>query len=107
MILDPAHLATNRTTAFQVNAGGVINLVEAMIAFGVPRMVNFSSIGVLPRVVYRPVDGNHPILLADAGPGTDFYGSTKVAAEARCSRTTKRSASTSARSVLRPCTASA
>jgi nucleoside-diphosphate-sugar epimerase len=82
MILDPAYLATNRTTAFQVNVGGVINLVEAMIAFGVPRMVNFSSIGVLPRVVYRPVDGNHPILLADAGPGTDFYGSTKVAAEA-------------------------
>ena len=25
MILDPAYLATNRTTAFQVNVGGVIN----------------------------------------------------------------------------------
>ena len=82
MILDPAYLATNRSTAFQVNVGGVINLVEAMIAFGVPRLVNFSSIGVLPRVMYEPIDGNHPILLADAGPGTDFYGSTKVAAEA-------------------------
>jgi nucleoside-diphosphate-sugar epimerase len=81
MILDPAYLATNRTTAFQVNIGGVINLVEAMIAFGVPRLVNFSSIGVLPRVMYRPIDANHPILLADAGPGTDFYGSTKAAAE--------------------------
>ena len=82
MILDPAYLATNRSTAFQVNVGGVINLVEAMIAFGVPRLVNFSSIGVLPRVMYEPIDGNHPILLSDAGPGTDFYGSTKVAAEA-------------------------
>lgn len=82
MILDPAYLATNRSTAFQVNVGGVINLVEAMIAFGVPRLVNFSSIGVLPRVMYQPIDGNHPILLADGGPGTDFYGSTKVAAEA-------------------------
>ncbi len=82
MILDPAYLATNRSTAFQVNVGGVINLVEAMIAFGVPRLVNFSSIGVLPRVMYRPIDGNHPILLADAAPGTDFYGSTKAAAEA-------------------------
>jgi len=82
MILDPAYLATNRSTAFQVNVGGVINLVEAMIAFGVPRIINFSSIGVLPRVMYQPIDGNHPILLADAGPGTDFYGSTKVAAEA-------------------------
>ena len=82
MILDPAYLATNRSTAFQVNVGGVINLIEAMIAFGVPRIVNFSSIGVLPRVLYEPIDANHPILLADAGPGTDFYGSTKVAAEA-------------------------
>jgi len=82
MILDPAYLALNRSTAFQVNVGGVMNLVEAMIAFGVPRIVNFSSIGVLPRVMYKPIDGNHPILLADAGPGTGFYGSTKVAAEA-------------------------
>jgi UDP-glucose 4-epimerase len=82
MILDPAYLATNRSTAFGTNVGGVINLVEAMIAFGVPRLVNFSSIGVLPRVLYEPIDGNHPILLADAGPGTDFYGSTKAAAEA-------------------------
>ena len=81
MILDPAYLATNRSTAFQVNVGGVLNLVEAMIAFGVPRFINFSSIGVLPRVLYQPIDGNHPILLSNAGPGTDFYGSTKAAAE--------------------------
>jgi UDP-glucose 4-epimerase len=81
MILDPAYLATNRSSAFMVNVGGVVNLVEAMIAFGVPRLVNFSSIGVLPRVVYRPIDVNHPLVLADAGPGTDFYGSTKAAAE--------------------------
>ncbi|TML68132.1 MAG: NAD(P)-dependent oxidoreductase [Actinobacteria bacterium] len=81
MIIDPAYLATNRSTAFQVNVGGVVNLVEAMIAFGVPRVVNFSSIGVLPRVMYQPIDSNHPILLADGGPGTDFYGCTKAAAE--------------------------
>jgi nucleoside-diphosphate-sugar epimerase len=84
MILDPAYLATNRSTAFEVNVGGVVNVLEAMIAFGVGRLVNFSSIGVLPRVLYQPIDGNHPLLLADAGPGTDFYGSTKVAAEAIC-----------------------
>ena len=77
---------TNRSTGFQVDVGGVFNLVEAMIAFGVPRLVNFSSIGVLPRVLYKPIDGNHPILVADAGPGTDFYGSTKVAAEAHAVR---------------------
>lgn len=81
MILDPAYLATNRSTAFQVNIGGVINIVEAMIAFGVPRLVNFSSVGVLPAVQYEPIDANHPIVLADRGPGADFYGSTKAAAE--------------------------
>ncbi len=81
MILDPAYLATNRSTAFQVNVGGVLNLVEAMIAFGVSRLVNFSSIGVLPRVLYKPVDGDHPLLLANAGSGTGFYGATKVAVE--------------------------
>ena len=84
MILDPAYLATNRSTAFEVNVGGVVNVLEAMIAFDVQRIVNFSSIGVLPRVLYQPIDGNHPVLLADAGPGTDFYGSSKVAAEAIC-----------------------
>ena len=84
MILDPAYLATNRSTAFEVNVGGVVNILEAMIAFDVPRVVNFSSIGVLPSVQYEPIDANHPLLLANAGPGTDFYGSTKVAAEAIC-----------------------
>jgi nucleoside-diphosphate-sugar epimerase len=84
MILDPAYLATNRSTAFEVNVGGVVNVLEAMIAFDVARVVNFSSIGVLPRVLYQPIDANHPLLLADGGPGTDFYGSSKVAAEAIC-----------------------
>jgi nucleoside-diphosphate-sugar epimerase len=84
MILDPAFLAANRTTAFEVNIGGAVNVLEAAIAFGIPRVVNFSSIGVLPRVLYEPIDANHPVVLADAGPGTDFYGSTKLAAEALC-----------------------
>jgi nucleoside-diphosphate-sugar epimerase len=84
MILDPAFLALNRSTAFDVNIGGAVNVLEAALAFGVPRVVNFSSIGVLPRVLYEPIDANHPVLLADAGPGTDFYGSTKLAAEALC-----------------------
>lgn len=82
MILDPAYLALNRSTAIQVNVGGVVNVLEAMIAFDTSRIVNFSSIGVLPRVLYEPIDANHPILLADSGPAEDFYGSTKVAAEA-------------------------
>jgi nucleoside-diphosphate-sugar epimerase len=81
-IIDPTQLATNRLTGIQVNVLGTVNVLEAMLAFDVERMVNFSSIGVLPGTVYEPVDANHPVLLAASGPGTDFYGSTKVASEA-------------------------
>jgi nucleoside-diphosphate-sugar epimerase len=69
---------------FRVNVGGVVNVLEAAIAFDVERIVNFSSIGVLPRVQYEPIDAKHPVFLADMGSGTDFYGCSKVAAEALC-----------------------
>jgi UDP-glucose 4-epimerase len=81
IIIDPAYLATNRTTALQVNIVGTANVLEACVAFDVDRIVYFSSIGVLPSVEYEPIDVNHPILLASRGPGTGFYGSTKAASE--------------------------
>ncbi len=84
MIIDPGYLATNRTTGIQVNILGTVNVLEAMLAFDVDRVVNFSSIGVLPSVEYQPIDVNHPIVLAAKGPGTDFYGSSKAASELLC-----------------------
>ena len=84
MIIDPAYLARNRTTGIQVNVLGTVNVLEAAIAFGIDRIVNFSSIGVLPSVEYQPIDSNHPIVLANRGPGTDFYGSAKAASEVIC-----------------------
>jgi nucleoside-diphosphate-sugar epimerase len=83
-ILSPSILAANRTTMFRVNIGGVVNVLEAAIAFDVGRIVNFSSIGVLPSVEYEPIDAKHPVFLADRGPATDFYGCSKAAAEALC-----------------------
>ena len=83
-IINPTVLAANRTTMFRVNVGGVVNVLEAAIAFDVERIVNFSSIGVIPSVEYEPIDAKHPIFLADRGPGTDFYGCSKAAAEALC-----------------------
>ena len=59
-IIDPAYLATNRTTGIQVNILGTVNVLEAAIAFDIDRIVNFSSIGVLPSVEYQPIDANHP-----------------------------------------------
>lgn len=83
-LVNPRALAANRTTMFRVNVGGVVNVLEAAIAFGVERIVNFSSIGILPPVQYEPIDAKHPVFLADAGSGTDFYGCSKVAGEALC-----------------------
>jgi UDP-glucose 4-epimerase len=84
MIIDPAYLARNRSDGLQINIGGTINVLEATLAFDVSRIVNFSSIGVLPRAMYQPIDVQHPVLTGSSGPGTDFYGSSKVASEALC-----------------------
>jgi nucleoside-diphosphate-sugar epimerase len=84
MILDPGVLARNRTTGFRVNVGGTITVLEAMRLFGVERLVNFSSIGVLPPKLYEPIDSQHPFVTARSGPGSDFYGAAKGASELFC-----------------------
>lgn len=84
MILDPGMLARNRTTGFRVNVGGTINVLEAMRLFGVKKLVNFSSIGVLPGKLYEPIDASHPLVLPRSGPGSDFYGAAKGASELFC-----------------------
>jgi UDP-glucose 4-epimerase len=83
-IIDGAYLMKNRASGIQTNIHATVNVLEASLAFEVDRIVNFSSIGVLPSVEYLPVDANHPVILAAKGPGTDFYGATKVASEALC-----------------------
>ena len=46
------------------------------------RVVFISSIGVLPTEQYEPIRRNHPLILANEGPGSGFYGAAKVAGEA-------------------------
>ena len=70
--------------AMNVNFGGAFNILEAARLFGIDRMVYFSSIAVLPGIQYEPVDVNHPIFLANEGPGASFYAAAKVASEAFC-----------------------
>ncbi len=84
MIVDPAVLVPHRDTGFRVNVEGTLNVLEAMVLFGVERLVNFSSIGVLPAVQYQPIDARHPVLLPTMGSGTGLYGAMKVASEALC-----------------------
>lgn len=81
-IVNTTWLARHPLPAFQINAGGTINALEAARLFGVGRVVLISSIGVLPTVQYEPIDVNHPLILAREGPGSGFYGAAKVASEA-------------------------
>jgi len=67
--------------AFRSNAGGTVNVLEAARRTGVERVVDMSSIGVLPPVQYQPIDAAHPIILPTQGPGSGAYGAAKAAGE--------------------------
>jgi nucleoside-diphosphate-sugar epimerase len=60
-----------------------LNLLDAARRHGVRRFIFFSSIGVIPRVTYEPLDGNHPVLLAREGPEW-AYSAAKLTVEAYC-----------------------
>jgi nucleoside-diphosphate-sugar epimerase len=67
--------------AFQTNVTGTLNVLEAARRSGVQRVVDISSIGVLPRNQYEPIDAAHPIMLAREGPGSGAYGAAKASGE--------------------------
>ncbi|MFI5282519.1 MAG: NAD-dependent epimerase/dehydratase family protein [Candidatus Dormibacterales bacterium] len=67
--------------AFKTNVTGTLNVLEAARRTGVERVVDMSSIGVLPANQYQPIDAAHPILLADQGPGSGAYGASKASGE--------------------------
>ena len=83
-VVNTVLLAKRPSLAMTINTGGTFNVLEAARLFGIKRVVYFSSIGVLPGIQYQPVDVNHPVFLATEGPGSSFYGATKVASEAFC-----------------------
>jgi nucleoside-diphosphate-sugar epimerase len=67
--------------AFQTNVTGTLNVLEAARRTGVRRVVDISSIGVLPRNQYQPIDAAHPLMLAREGPGSGAYGAAKASGE--------------------------
>ena len=83
-ITNPVLLSRQPSLALKVMVEGTFNILEAARLFEVGRVIYFSSIGVLPAVQYRPIDVNHPVLLATEGPGSSFYGAAKVSGEAFC-----------------------
>jgi nucleoside-diphosphate-sugar epimerase len=60
---------------------GTLNVLEAARRTGVQRVVDISSIGVLPTIQYQPIDAAHPIMLAREGPGSGAYGAAKASGE--------------------------
>jgi UDP-glucuronate 4-epimerase len=82
--IDMETLESHPKQVFDQMVGGTVNLLETMrLLGGVDRMVNFSSIGVLPTRQYEPIDCNHPTLMATEGPG-GIYGAGKASCEAFC-----------------------
>jgi UDP-glucose 4-epimerase len=79
--VDVAALYSDPYLAFQTNVTGTLNILEAARRTGVERVVDISSIGVLPAIQYEPIDADHPIMLAREGPGSGAYGAAKASGE--------------------------
>ncbi len=79
--VEVAKLFRDPYLAFQTNVTGTINVLEAARRTGVRRVVDISSIGVLPAIQYEPIDAAHPIMLAREGPGSGAYGAAKASGE--------------------------
>lgn len=65
----------------ELNLRGTMNVLEACRLLDIPKVVCFSSIGVLAPAQYEPLDTRHPVMLPDVAPFNGFYSVTKVAAE--------------------------
>ena len=83
--IDLESLENHPMQVYHSFVGGTVNVLEAMrLLDGVERMVNFSSIGVLPTVQYQPLDCNHPTVMAAEGTSSSVYGAGKLSGEAFC-----------------------
>lgn len=65
-------------SAFEVNIHGTFNVLEAMIANGVKKLVYSSSASVYGDAVEEPMTEDHPY------NNNNFYGATKIAGEHMC-----------------------
>lgn len=65
-------------SAFEVNIAGTFNVLEAMLANGVKKLVFSSSASVYGDAVREPMDEEHPY------NNNNFYGATKIAGEHMC-----------------------
>jgi UDP-glucose 4-epimerase len=65
-------------TAFDVNIAGTFNVLEACVKNNIKKLIYSSSASVYGDAVEVPMTENHPF------NNKNFYGATKIAAEAMC-----------------------
>lgn len=65
-------------SAFDVNIGGTMNVLEAVIRTGVRRLIFSSSASVYGDAVEEPMTEDHPFM------NNTFYGASKIAGEQLC-----------------------
>ena len=83
-IMDAAYLDEHPMIALQTNVGGAVNLLEASrLLGGIERFIFLSTVAVVGRKMYEPIDGNHPTVTANDGP-LGAYSAAKAAGEAFC-----------------------
>lgn len=83
-IMDTNLLDQNPSLALRTNVGGGVAMLEASrLVGGVERFVCFSTIAVVGKVLYQPIDANHPCVTATTGP-LGAYSAAKAALEAFC-----------------------
>ena len=83
-MMDSLYLDEHPTIALRTNVGGSLNLLEACrLLGGVERFVFLSTIAVIGRCLYEPMDANHPTVSATDGP-LGAYSAAKAATEAFC-----------------------
>lgn len=80
-IMDIGLLDRNPMLALKVNVEGSLNVFEAARLHGVGRVLLFSTIAVIGKKIYEPIDGDHPTITARVGP-LGAYSAAKVSAEA-------------------------
>jgi nucleoside-diphosphate-sugar epimerase len=80
-LMDVALLDRNPMLALKVNVEGTLNVFEAARLLDVDRVVMLSTVAVMGKKLYEPIDADHPTITSRVGP-LGAYGAGKVAAEA-------------------------
>lgn len=81
-IVDVPSLNRDPARAVEFNLLPTLRLLELARQHKTQHFVFSSSVGVLPTIREEPIRADHPVITESEGPGSGFYGASKIAAEA-------------------------